>query len=79
MPGKRSPTVTELKEEHWHSVSALVKISESWLGFQPFRAVFAPFFSRFWPISHAAEQESDHGSAHPSAWAHAKAIRSARV
>lgn len=32
MPGKRSPTVTELKEEHWHSVSALVKISESRLG-----------------------------------------------
>ncbi|OLP79204.1 ATP phosphoribosyltransferase [Symbiodinium microadriaticum] len=29
MPGKRSPTVTELKEESWHSVSALVKNSES--------------------------------------------------
>ncbi|CAE7773156.1 HIS1 [Symbiodinium pilosum] len=29
LPGKRSPTVTELKEEHWHSVSALVKISDS--------------------------------------------------
>lgn len=29
MPGKRSPTVTELKEERWHSISALVKISES--------------------------------------------------
>jgi len=29
MPGKRSPTVTELKEEQWHSISALVKISES--------------------------------------------------
>lgn len=29
MPGKRSPTVTELKEDNWHSVSALVKISDS--------------------------------------------------
>ncbi|CAE7605355.1 HIS1 [Symbiodinium natans] len=29
LPGKRSPTVTELKEEHWHSVSSLVKNSES--------------------------------------------------
>eukprot|EP00913_Durusdinium_trenchii_P009570 g8991.t1 len=32
MPGKRSPTVTELKEDNWHSVSALVKISDSTLG-----------------------------------------------
>ncbi|CAJ1381509.1 unnamed protein product [Effrenium voratum] len=29
MPGKRSPTVTELKEEQWHSVSSLVRIDES--------------------------------------------------
>jgi len=29
MPGKRSPTVTALTEAGWHSVSALVKISES--------------------------------------------------
>jgi len=29
MPGKRSPTVTALKESGWHSVSALVKISDS--------------------------------------------------
>jgi len=29
LPGKRSPTVTELKEENWHSVQSLVKNSES--------------------------------------------------